>query len=348
MIRHRGPVDRSPGLTLWACALLQLTVVSTLAAASLQRRGQYQDQHRRDAHSQAFSSEGHHAASGSLPGLPSLEGRVLNHSQQGKGQAQEIRRRQQPIGLTPKQRWKDNFLRTFSESREEEASTLDDSSPEQTPLRLSTSWRHRPLLTSPADFAAQAAVLSHSSAFTAPPHVGLQRLQEHLGTKGWSRLRRKMKEIKVPKSKCNVRVGKQFRFRTVQSALNAVGDNKATHPVVICISPGTYFERLHVGKKQNGITLQGYGMKTIITWNNSASITGGPFKSATLIVEGNNFTARTLMVLNSVLSTTDPSPAVTVYPTRTTWDRVGIVSWTIRWRFGAGPATCSRTASSVG
>jgi len=116
-------------------------------------------------------------------------------------------------------------------------------------------------------------------------------------------------------------------FATIQEAVDAVGDNNDTSPVTICIYSGVYRETVVINATQDGITFIGQGPSTVLIESMSKNQTGSSFAAATLIVKGSNFTAKGMTIENSWKTTTNPSPAVTVYSQQTTWDHVRIESW---------------------
>jgi len=121
--------------------------------------------------------------------------------------------------------------------------------------------------------------------------------------------------------------GGGLTFESVQAAVDFVGENPSSKPVTICIGAGTFVEPVHIRKGQDGITLRGQGLDTVLSANKTRKNAGSSLKTATLIVEGDAFSASDLRVENTVVSTTEPSAAVAVFSQQTTWERVAIVSW---------------------
>ena len=115
-------------------------------------------------------------------------------------------------------------------------------------------------------------------------------------------------------------------FGKIQDAVNSVGKRSSTTRV--CIYPGTYVEQVHIMPGQNNIQFIGAGTgSTQIVAGNQQSRTGNPYYAATLVVEGDHFSATGFTVLNTAVSTGDPSPAVAVLGTKSQWRGVNIESW---------------------
>jgi pectin methylesterase-like acyl-CoA thioesterase/pectate lyase len=89
-------------------------------------------------------------------------------------------------------------------------------------------------------------------------------------------------------------------YRTVQAAIDAVpAGNK--NPVTIAIKPGTYREKVTVPATKPFVTLQGTGSApgdVVIVRNVSAGQAGNHLGSATVDVEGHDFTATNLSIVN--------------------------------------------------
>lgn len=89
-------------------------------------------------------------------------------------------------------------------------------------------------------------------------------------------------------------------YRTVQAAVNAVPANN-TSPVTITIKAGTYREIVTIPSNKPFITLKGLGSSassTVIVDNHSNAGGYGTSGSATLFVNGHDFTAQNLTVSN--------------------------------------------------
>lgn len=88
-------------------------------------------------------------------------------------------------------------------------------------------------------------------------------------------------------------------YTTVQAAINAVPDNNAKW-ILIRVKAGTYSEKVTVPAAKTFIILSGVSANnTIITWNDSATSTGGTFYSATVTVFASDFIARYITIQNS-------------------------------------------------
>lgn len=89
-------------------------------------------------------------------------------------------------------------------------------------------------------------------------------------------------------------------YRTVQAAIDAVpAGNRA--PVTITIKSGTYREKVTIPKDKPFITLRGTGSspgQVVITRNVSAGQAGNHLGSATVVVQGHDFTAANLTMVN--------------------------------------------------
>ena len=85
-------------------------------------------------------------------------------------------------------------------------------------------------------------------------------------------------------------------FRTVQAAVDASGPTGA----VIRIRPGTYHERIAIAKPH--IQLRGTGadpQQVVLSYDLSAGTAGGTGKSASVLVEGDDFYAENLTIENT-------------------------------------------------
>jgi pectin methylesterase-like acyl-CoA thioesterase len=90
------------------------------------------------------------------------------------------------------------------------------------------------------------------------------------------------------------------KYRTVQAAIDAVPAGN-TSPVTITIKPGTYREIVTIPSDKPHITLQGLGSSasgTVIADNHSNAGGYGTFGSATVFVNGADFTAENLTIAN--------------------------------------------------
>jgi pectin methylesterase-like acyl-CoA thioesterase len=90
------------------------------------------------------------------------------------------------------------------------------------------------------------------------------------------------------------------KFTTVQAAVDAVPANN-TKPVTITIKAGTYREIVTIPTNKPFITLQGLGSSaagTVIVNNHSNSGGFGTSGSATVFVQGHDFTAKNLAISN--------------------------------------------------
>lgn len=88
-------------------------------------------------------------------------------------------------------------------------------------------------------------------------------------------------------------------FQTVQGAVNSVPKGN-TQRIIIQIAAGVYEEKVKIPKNKPFITFLGAGMnQTKITWNDTARISNGTFRSATVSVMANGFMARNLAFENS-------------------------------------------------
>lgn len=128
-------------------------------------------------------------------------------------------------------------------------------------------------------------------------------------------------------SMCTLRVGPTFPLKTIQAALDAVGQNPISAPVAICISAGVYPEYIRVRPGQDNIRLIGQGPNTVITGNRSLGQVNNTFLAATLIIEGEFFIARNIRIQNSYYSVSDPAPAVTILSHTTRWYNSTIEAW---------------------
>jgi pectin methylesterase-like acyl-CoA thioesterase len=85
-------------------------------------------------------------------------------------------------------------------------------------------------------------------------------------------------------------------FRTIQQAIDSAADNGLN----ILIAPGVYKEKVAI--VQANISLIGTGREpsdTVITWGDSAKNTGSTFKSGTVTVTSDGFTAENLTIRNT-------------------------------------------------
>src|SRR5687768_7267553 len=95
-------------------------------------------------------------------------------------------------------------------------------------------------------------------------------------------------------------------FKTVQAAVDAVPVNNAER-IVIHVKPGTYKERVHIGKNKPRVTLRGDdAAKTILTYDLSAkkilpraTQPVGTSGSYSTLVEGDDFLAENITFENS-------------------------------------------------
>ncbi|MFF8279788.1 pectinesterase family protein [Streptomyces lateritius] len=95
-------------------------------------------------------------------------------------------------------------------------------------------------------------------------------------------------------------------YSTVQAAVDAVPAGNATE-ITIRLAPGTYREKVRVGRDRHHVTLLGTGRSrsdTLVVHDTPAGApkpgggTQGSWGSATVLVEGNDFTARNLTFSN--------------------------------------------------
>ncbi|GJP54981.1 hypothetical protein CLOM_g13976 [Closterium sp. NIES-68] len=129
-------------------------------------------------------------------------------------------------------------------------------------------------------------------------------------------------------SKCNAMVGKDgsSQYKSVQDAVNKIpGSRSSTWR--ICIKPGRYNEQVHIKPGQNKVDLRGAGRSTIISAGNAQSKRGSPWYAATLVVEGNDFSAAGFVVENTAKTTFDPAPAVGLLGSRSRWSAMGLIAW---------------------
>jgi len=96
-------------------------------------------------------------------------------------------------------------------------------------------------------------------------------------------------------------------YRTVQEAINAVPQNtSATRRWVIFVRAGTYHELVYVQREKRFVTMVGEDPRaTVITHNLNATMTGldgqpiGTFRTPTVVVDADDFTAENLTIENS-------------------------------------------------
>ncbi|MFF3316233.1 pectinesterase family protein [Streptomyces sp. NPDC003035] len=95
-------------------------------------------------------------------------------------------------------------------------------------------------------------------------------------------------------------------YRTVQAAVDAVPAGN-DGPITVRLAPGTYREKVRVGRGRDHVSLVGTGRNrsdTLIVFDTPAGApkpgggTQGSWGSATVVVEGNDFTARNLTFAN--------------------------------------------------
>ncbi|MET8576907.1 pectinesterase family protein [Streptomyces sp. NPDC005012] len=102
-------------------------------------------------------------------------------------------------------------------------------------------------------------------------------------------------------------------YRTVQAAVDAVPAGN-TRPVTITVAPGTYREIVRIPGNKPWITLRGLGSTPVATLivNNHSAYEYGTSGSATMFVDGHDFTAANLTVSNDLDESTVPSGAQAV------------------------------------
>ncbi len=96
-------------------------------------------------------------------------------------------------------------------------------------------------------------------------------------------------------------------YTTVQEAINAVPQNtSANHRWVIFVRAGTYHELVYVQREKRFVTIVGEDpLDTVITHNLNATMTGldglpiGTFRTPTVVVDADDFTAENLTFENS-------------------------------------------------
>jgi len=107
-----------------------------------------------------------------------------------------------------------------------------------------------------------------------------------------------------PKKKLVVAQDGSGDFKTVQAAIDAVPMGNTT-PVEIYIKNGTYKEMVNLPAGKDYVTMTGQDKdKTIITFNNHTGgnlpngTPGSTYNSATFFINGNNFSANNITVVN--------------------------------------------------
>jgi pectinesterase len=121
-------------------------------------------------------------------------------------------------------------------------------------------------------------------------------------------------------------------FKTVQEAVDAVPP-KGQKWVVIKVKPGTYKERIKIGKDKPFIEIRGEAPKTtVLTWNWNASTIGpegkgvGTFGSYTMSVEADDFIVRNVTIENAV-GDTGQAVALSANGERHIYDNCRLLGW---------------------
>jgi pectin methylesterase-like acyl-CoA thioesterase len=114
-------------------------------------------------------------------------------------------------------------------------------------------------------------------------------------------------------------------YTTVQAAIDAVPANSSS-PVTIFVKNGTYNEKLTFPSNKPNITLIGESVTgAILTYADTASTAGGTSKSASVYVNGNNFTAENITFRNTAGATAGQAVALYVTGDRASFTNVRIL-----------------------
>lgn len=124
----------------------------------------------------------------------------------------------------------------------------------------------------------------------------------------------------TPAGKCTVTLKGGANLQAAIDGLPASGGT-------VCLGAGRFNGQIKVNKP--GVTLQGQGVGTRITGSLSQSKTGNVWLAGTVLIQpgGNNFRAQDLVIENTVVTKSNPSPALIIDAPSTTFVNCRIEGW---------------------